>query len=63
MKITVDGKLINAVNRAGSEIWQLANGEVRHLKQDYSAGNHVFKTVRVIKDAVSNIKRNVEVKS
>ena len=51
MKIVLDGKFVDAVQRAGSEIWDFANGEVRQLQQDYSAGANVFKTFAVLKEA------------
>lgn len=51
MQITVDGKLVEAVNVPGSEVWNLEDGSVVHLKQDYSAGAHVFKTFDVLKAA------------
>ncbi len=59
MKITLDNKLVEAVNHGGSELWTLASGEIRHLKQDFSA--HLkFNTVSVIKEAPAVVEKEMK---
>jgi hypothetical protein len=60
MQITLDGKIVEAINRIGSEIWDFADGEVRQLKQDYSAGSSVFTTYKVLKEAEVKVETKVD---
>jgi len=60
MKITLDGKSVDAVNEPGSQIWTLANGAIVLLQQDYSTFL-TFKTINVLKDVVQAVEAEVKV--
>lgn len=47
MKIVVDGKIVEANNHSGSQLWTFANGEVRELIPDYSLANN-YKTWKIV---------------